>query len=142
MLFLGTAGDSPRELISFGDDWIESLAVHEAAGHIGLASGQEVRVIDGHGRAAADFAPLSSTVSGIAFDAAGQRIAASRYNGVTVLNLDSGKVELTLDWKGSHIGVSWSPDGRYLVTATQEKELHIWDLVTMKDFRMGGYPRK
>ena len=48
----------------------------------------------------------------------------------------------SLAWKGAHIGVAWSPCGRYVVSALQEKELHGWDLVTMQDFRMGGYPRK
>ncbi len=29
-----------------------------------------------------------------------------------------------------------------MVSATQERELHVWDLVTLQDLRMGGYPHK
>lgn len=85
-----------------------------------------------------------SSVSGLAFSPDGKRLAVSHYDGVTLWPLEdtaTGGGEL-LRWKGSHIGVSWSPDGRFVVSATQERELHVWDLVTGKDFRLGGYPAK
>ena len=33
-----------------------------------------------------------------------------------------------LEWKGSHIDVTWSPDGRFVVTSMQENALHGWRL--------------
>ena len=32
------------------------------------------------------------------------------------------------DWKGSHLDVTFSPDGRFLVTSMQENALHGWKL--------------
>ena len=49
---------------------------------------------------------------------------------------------LELYWKGSAISVSWSPDGRYIAAATQDRELHVWDLATGKDYRLGGFTAK
>ena len=45
----------------------------------------------------------------------------------------------TLEWKGSHLDVTFSPDGRFLVTAMQEPTLHGWRLVDSKHMRMSGY---
>ncbi|MFY0615390.1 MAG: WD40 repeat domain-containing protein [Hyphomicrobiaceae bacterium] len=130
-----------KELIRFPGEWIEVLVVHDDAGLIGFAAGKAVAVTDGAG-SMCQHMELPQTISGLTFDSTGKRIAASHYDGVSIVNLDTGAVDLHLDWKGSHVGVSWSPCDRYIVTATQEKELHVWDLVTMADFRMGGYPRK
>jgi WD40 repeat protein len=47
-----------------------------------------------------------------------------------------------LKWAGSHIGVLWSPDGKFLISSMQENALHAWRLSDAKDMRMGGYPAK
>jgi WD40 repeat protein len=44
-----------------------------------------------------------------------------------------------LHWKGSHVGASVSPDGRFVVSAMQEPALHGWRLADRKDMRMSGY---
>lgn len=136
------AGDLEiNELIRFPDYWIEALVVHNQAGLIALAAGKAIVVVDADGKVCM-LEELSHTVSDLSFDSTGKRIAASHYDGVSIISVETGSVDLCLEWKGSHLGVSWSPCDRFVVTATQEKELHIWDLVTMADFRMGGYPRK
>jgi len=47
-----------------------------------------------------------------------------------------------LEWKGSHLAVTFSPNGQFLVTAMQEPTLHGWRLVDAKDMRMSGYAAK
>jgi WD40 repeat protein len=44
-----------------------------------------------------------------------------------------------LEWKGSHLGATVSPDGRFLVTSMQEAMLHGWRLSDRKHMRMSGY---
>src|SRR4051794_10692173 len=44
-----------------------------------------------------------------------------------------------LAWKGSHLAVRFSPDGRFVVTSMQEPGLHGWRLSDRKDLRMSGY---
>ena len=49
----------------------------------------------------------------------------------------------SLEWKGSHLDVAWSPDGRFVVTTMQENALHGWLLQPeRRDMRMTGYPAK
>ncbi len=141
VIFDPAAPEAARILYEFNKTWIEAVAVSQATEQVALAAGKRCVVVDIEGTMLADI-DIGSTITALAFDEAGQRIAISHYSGVTITSTTSPAEDLKLEWKGSHIGVSWSPSGRYIVTATQEKELHVWDLVTMQDFRMGGYPRK
>ena len=47
-----------------------------------------------------------------------------------------------LPWKGSHIGITASSDGRFVVSTMQENALHGWRLADGAHMRMTGYPAK
>ncbi|MDE1157693.1 MAG: WD40 repeat domain-containing protein [Neorhizobium sp.] len=86
------------------------------------------------------------SVEGLAFAAKGLRIAASRYNGVSLHWVGTTAPAQDLEWKGAHTGVTFSPDGRFLVTMMQENALHGWKLDGKpgenRHMRMTGYPAK
>jgi WD40 repeat protein len=81
-----------------------------------------------------------STVGGLAFLPKGFRLAVAHYNGASLWfpNAPQAAPE-TLEWKGSHLGATVSPDGRFLVTTMQEPMLHGWRLADRKHMRMSGY---
>jgi WD40 repeat protein len=83
---------------------------------------------------------LPSTVAGLAFAPKGLRLAVAHYNGATLwfANAAGAKPEM-LEWKGSHLGVAFSPDGKFLITCMQEPTLHGWRLADAKHMRMSGY---
>jgi WD40 repeat protein len=85
---------------------------------------------------------LPSSAGGLAFAPRGMRLAVSHYNGVTVWFPNASATPERLEWKGSHIGATFSPDGKFLVTAMQEPALHGWRLADNKDMRMAGYAAK
>jgi WD40 repeat protein len=67
----------------------------------------------------------------------------SHYDGATLWWTGSlGGTPKRFKWRGSHIGISWSPDGNYVMTATQESELHGWRLSDGANMRMTGYSKK
>ena len=81
-----------------------------------------------------------STVGGLAFLPKGFRLAIAHYNGATLWFPNAaGATPEKLEWKGSHLGATVSPDGRFLVTTMQEPMLHGWRLVDSKHMRMSGY---
>ncbi|MCK8779005.1 WD40 repeat domain-containing protein [Rhizobium sp. NTR19] len=86
------------------------------------------------------------SVEGLAFATKGLRIAAARYNGVTLHWVATSGAPVDLEWKGAHTGVTFSPDGRFLVTTMQENALHGWKLDGKpgenRHMRMTGYPAK
>jgi WD40 repeat protein len=120
--------------------WIDSIAVHPG-GAFAWSTGRSVTARDDKGRERTLQVP--STARGLAFAPKGYRLAISHYNGVTLWfpNLEA-KPEL-LEWKGSHIDVTWSTDGRFVVTSMQENALHGWRLQPDRGhMRMSGYPSK
>jgi WD40 repeat protein len=153
---LATADDSER-IVSGGDDgkliatdakgesrtlaadpkhrWIDHVAlgpdgaVAWSAGKTAFVQGKELREFE---------AP--STVGGLAFLPKGLRLAIAHYNGATLWfpNAPAAAPE-KLEWKGSHLGATVSPDGRFLVTTMQEPMLHGWRLVDRQHMRMSGY---
>jgi WD40 repeat protein len=134
------ADGSTRELASTGGGWIDALALHPG-GAVAWSAGKRVFARDDKGREKRFEAP--SSVRGLAFAPKGYRLAMSHYNGVTLWfpNLDT-KPEF-LEWKGSHLDVAWSADGRFVVTSMQENALHGWRLQPDKGhMRMSGYPAK
>jgi len=120
--------------------WIDALAL-SPSGAVAFAAGRRVIARDDKGREKTLEVP--STARGLAFAPKGYRVAVSHYNGATLWfpNLDA-KPEV-LEWKGSHLDVTWSPDGRFVVTSMQENALHGWRLLPEKGhMRMSGYPSK
>ena len=70
----------------------------------------------------------------------GFRLAIAHYNGVTLWFPNAqAQRRKTLEWKGSHLGATVSPDGRFVVTSMQEPMLHGWRLADRKHMRMSGY---
>ncbi|WP_176473909.1 WD40 repeat domain-containing protein [Actibacterium ureilyticum] len=132
-------GAIPQILYQADAAWITALA-HQG-GRVAIATAKRVLVFE-DGQMIARFDDHPSTVSGLAFFADGRRLAVSRYNGVSIWSVDALAPPLTLAWAGSVTAVSVSPDGRYVAGATQDREIHVWDLVTGRDFRLGGYQRK
>jgi WD40 repeat protein len=81
-----------------------------------------------------------STVGGLAFLPKGFRLAVAHYNGASLWFPNAAQAEPEkLEWKGSHLGVTVSPDGRFLVTTMQEPMLHGWRLADRQHMRMSGY---
>ena len=158
---LVAAGDG-RRLVTGGDDgrvvatsdtgdvievarakngaWIDALALHPEGG-LAYSAGRNVVARDAKGREKTFAAP--STARGLAFAPKGYRLAVAHYNGATLWypNLDTAPD--FIEWKGSHIDVTWSPDGRFVVTTMQENSLHGWRLQPDRGhMRMSGYPAK
>jgi WD40 repeat protein len=123
--------------------WIDALAASPASGLIAFAAGRELNVRDAaDARFERRFAH-EKTVSAVAFDPKGRRVAAATYGGVALWWAKiADQKPVTMRWAGSHVLAAFSPDGRFLVSSMQENALHGWRLSDGRDMRMGGYPSK
>ncbi|HRO34123.1 MAG TPA: WD40 repeat domain-containing protein [Brevundimonas sp.] len=123
--------------------WIDAIDAAPETGLVAFAFGRTLSVIDPadtHFRR--DFSH-ERTVSGVAFDPKGRRIAASTYGGAALWFARIAQQQPTmLKWAGSHTGVAWSPDGAFVVTTMQDNQLHGWRMKDQRNMRMGGYPGK
>ena len=138
-----SADGGTDELLSAPGRQLDALAVSVAAKVRAVGVGKEVHLLDVAGSVSARTPAHPSTVAGIAFNPKGKRLAVAHYGGVTLrwtsmLDRNASR----LKWQGSHISVTWSPDGRYLLTAMQDRELHGWRVEDGKDMAMRGYTAK
>jgi WD40 repeat protein len=127
-----TVAERPRK-------WIDMVAAGPD-GAVAFASGRQVfvRLRDGRERTF----DHERAVGGIAFAPKGLRLAIAHYGGVTLRWVGTDALPMSFEWPGAHIGVTFSPDGRYVVTAMQENALHGWRLSDGQNLRMMGYPAK
>lgn len=156
-----SAASDPRRLVTGGDDgtvmatdangqssliatdprrrWIDHVAVN-ASGAVAWSAGKDAHVRTQKGEDRVVEAP--STVGGLAFAPKGLRLAIAHYNGVSLWFPNADAAPERLEWKGSHLDVTFSPDGRFLVTAMQEPMLHGWRVADARHMRMSGYATK
>ncbi len=130
-------------LADVGGRWIDAVATNAASGLIAFAVGRDLHVRDSADPGFIRAFRHDRSLADLAFDPKGRRIAAATYGGAMLwyARIADQKPQM-LKWAGSHVGVLWSPDGRFLLSAMQENALHGWRLSDAKDMRMGGYPSK
>lgn len=139
VMALDAAGAATHVATDDRHRWIDRVALHRD-GAVAWSAGKEVFVLPRKG--AVRHLPVPSTPGGLAFAPKGLRLAIAHYDGVTLWFPNAQAEPECLGWKGSHVGVSFSPDGRFLVTAMQEPALHGWRLADGKHMRMSGYAVK
>ncbi len=123
--------------------WIDSIDASAETRLIAFSAGKTLSVIDATDAGFRRDFQHERTVSGVAFDPKGRRIAASTYGGAWLWYARIAEQKPTkLAWAGSHTGVAFSPDGAFVVTTMQDAQLHGWRLKDAKNMRMGGYPSK
>jgi WD40 repeat protein len=140
---VATAADMTTATIAADEKhrWIDHVAI-APDGAVAWSAGKEAYVQPRKGDGPRMIV-APSTVGGLAFAPKGMRLAIAHYNGVTLWFPKAAEATPErLAWNGSHIDVTFSPDGRYLVTAMQEPSLHGWRLADGKSMRMSGYSAK
>jgi WD40 repeat protein len=117
--------------------WIDNVAVHPD-GALAWSAGKTayVRGVKGDEKSL----DVASTVGGLAFAPKGLRLAVAHYNGVTLWFPNMAAKPESLEWAGSHLAVTFSPDNKFVVTAMHEPAMHGWRLADNRHMRMSGYP--
>jgi WD40 repeat protein len=117
--------------------WIDNVALHPD-GAVAWSAGKTAFVRSGRGEEKS--LDVVSTVGGLGFAPKGLRLAVAHYNGVSLWFPNMAAKPEVLEWAGSHLGVVFSPDNKFLVTTMHEPALHGWRLADARHMRMTGYP--
>jgi WD40 repeat protein len=129
------ASGAAREVGAVPRKWITSIG--ESRGRRAWASGKTVWLQSPEGARQLQHA---RGVKGIAFSRDGSRLAVAQQDAVSVHDTEAAGTPLELAWNDIHLASTFSPDGRFLVIASQSCFLHGWRLADRKHFRMLGYP--
>ncbi len=136
-------GDAGVLATSARGQWIDAVAASAESGLIAFSAGKTLTVLDAKDAGFRRDFQHERTVSGVAFEPKGRRIATSTYGGCALWFARIAEQKPTfLKWAGSHTAVTFSPDGAFVVTAMQDAQLHGWRIKDQKNMRMGGYPSK
>src|ERR1700758_1465096 len=134
---LNAKGEVTQLAVDAKRRWIDNVAVHRD-GAFAWSAGKTAFVKSGKGEEKTFDMP--STVGGLAFAPKGLRVAVAHYGGVTLWFPNMAAKPEFLEWAGSHLGVVFSPDNKFLVTAMHEPAMHGWRLADNRHMRMSGYP--
>ena len=123
--------------------WIDCVAASAESGLMAFGAGRDLHVRDPGDATFARVFAHEKSVADVAFDPKGRRLAVASYGGVWFWYARiADQKPAVYKWAGSHVGVCWSPDGKFLMSAMQENQLHGWRVADEKNLRMGGYPAK
>lgn len=135
--------DGAQELAKLPGRWIDAVAASPDSKLFAFAAGRDLHVRDPADPAFTRTFAHEKSVADVAFDPKGRRLAVATYGGVALWYARiADQKPVILKWAGSHVGVCWSPDGKFLMSAMQENQLHGWRVADEKNMRMGGYPAK
>lgn len=122
-----------------GGAWVDAVALGPDNA-VAWSAAKKAHVRDGKG--ALFSLDLPSSGRGLAFAPKGFQLYIARYNGVSQWFPRTQGKPKEVTWKGSHLDVTASADGRFVVTTMQENEMHGWRLADGGNMRMSGYPSK
>ena len=133
---IATQRDGTHEVLATDDKkrWVDQIALGPD-GAVAFAAGKVAHVRTGKGEQR-DL-DLPSTVAGLCFFPKGFRLAIAHYNGATLWfpNAAGAKPDV-LEWKGSHLGVTVSPDGKFLVI-TCNKDIVVFNALNSDFDKIG-----
>jgi WD40 repeat protein len=135
---IATDIDGEHEILATDEKkrWIDQVALGPD-GAVAWSAGKTAYVRTGKGEVRSIDAP--STVAGLCFAPKGLRLAIAHYNVASLWFPNAAAAPTKFEWKGSHLAVTISPDGKFLMTAMQESTLHGWRIADAKNMRMSGY---
>lgn len=134
---------APTLIAEHKNQWIDHVASSIDGSLRAYSIGKTVHMLNAEGEKHG--APLThpSSIGGMEFSPNSKRLAASHYNGVSLWWTNAkDAVPVKLNWKSSHLGIIWHPDGKVLLTSLQENALHGWRLSDNKEMQMQGYAAK
>jgi WD40 repeat protein len=132
-----------QELAAVPGRWIEGVAASAESKLIAFSAGRDLHVRDAADAAFSRTFTHDKSIADLAFDPKGRRVAVASYGGAWLWYARiADQKPVALKWAGSHVACAWSPDGKFLVSAMQDNQLHGWRVADEKNMRMGGYPAK
>ncbi len=142
-LVLSRPDGTTQVLLDRPGRWIEPLAVSDVSGLVACGTGKEVLTLDMSEPHAVNVLTHATTALGLAFHPKGRRLAVAHKDGASLWYArGTGQTPIALMWAGAHMGVTWAPDGRFVITSMHDNMLHGWKVDDKTDMRMAGYPHR
>ncbi len=130
-----------KQAIDVGSGWVENVAWSPDGQWLAASCSRQVRAYGADGGEVWRSDDHPSTVSAIAWSAAGE-LATACYCRVAFFDVSTGELRQKLEWQGSLVSMVLSPDGDIVACGSQDNSVHFWRRSTEQDSMMSGYPAK
>jgi WD40 repeat protein len=140
---------------ALGSAWVEHLAwssagVPAASGtaprgtsiHLFAAAGKNLSAIRPDATLAHTFKPAPKTITALAAPPRGGSVAAAYYGGVALWDADDFVLQKEFPYANGIHALTWSPDGKWLVSGNQDPSVHLWIPEQDIELHMSGYEGK
>lgn len=140
----GAPFTAPPSEISLGKGWADRIAWNPDGSLLAATVGKSLFILDGvTGELRQTFADHKSTICDISWNPKRLReIACVCDGGARMWRVDEQKAIGHFDWGGASLIVSWSPNGRWVVTGDQVPSVHLYDTGRQHPLHIQGYETK
>lgn len=113
-----------------------------ATSRLAAAAGRNLNFLQPDGSLAHLCQPAPKTITAIAVKPGGGCVAVAYYGGICLWDADDFVVQKEFPYANGIHALTWSPDGRWLVSGNQDPSVHLWIPEEDVELHMSGYEGK
>ena len=127
-----------------GENWVQHVVWSTDGARFVTAAGKKLRLWTAAGDLLQDYPDQPSTIAALCLRPDSEAVGVGSYGGVRLYRCAQREPYEDLNWKGSIIETCWSPNGRFVAAASQERTINFWRLPFRpgEQLAMSGYPLK
>lgn len=140
-----TGSGQAAGVAELGPAWVDHLAWRPAGAQpsvLAAAAGREFYFLRRDAAVAHHFRPAPKTITALAWQPAGGCVAVACFGGVCLWDADDFVAQKELPYGNSIHALTWSPDGKWLVSGNQDTSVHLWIPEEDQELHMSGYESK
>jgi len=133
-----------------GPGWVEQLAWGPrpaspgatAEPSLAASAGKQFTLFNADGSVRHAFKPAPKTIAALAWHPRGGCVAVAYFGGVCLWDSDDFVVQKEFPYGNGIHALTFSPDGKWLVSGNQDPSVHLWIPETDVELHMSGYEGK
>ncbi len=137
-----TPKDSPIE-VKLGRSWIDRARWSPDGSRLAVGHGKDLLVLNPAGEIVWQSPPHKSTVCDVTWNPTQpDELAVACDGGAYLWKIGGPEPFARFDWGGASLIITWSPDGRWVVTGDQTPSVHLYDVPRDFPLHIQGYESK
>ena len=135
--------------VAFERSWVEHLAwrpqsttAPDRPSLLAAVAGRQLKLLKPDGTVHHTFPLAPKTISSLVWDPSGHLLAVAYFGGVCLWDVDSLVAFKEFGYANSIHKLTWSGDGKWLVSGNQDPSVHLWIPESGFEFHMSGYESK
>ncbi|HEY5228978.1 MAG TPA: WD40 repeat domain-containing protein, partial [Opitutaceae bacterium] len=127
-----------------GRSWVEHLSWRpgDGAATLAAAAGRKFAYLNPDATVRHEFKEAPKTITAIAWHPKGACAAVAYFGGVCIWDGDDAVAQKEYPYGNGIHALTWSPDGRWLVSGNQDPSVHLWMPESDVELQMSGYETK